>query len=69
MQRVTGGLLVINHGVLDAVDLGPDGDVAVLVAHVHVDDDGVNKQVDVISAFHELKSSNWLLTKYGVFHT
>ena len=66
MQSVTGGLLVINHGVLDAVDLGPDSDVAVLVAQVHIDNDGVNKQVDIIGAFHELKSLNWLLTKEGI---
>ena len=56
MERVAGALLVVNICVLDTVELHPDGDLAVLVTQVHVHDDGVNKQADVVSAVPELNS-------------
>ena len=56
VERVAGALLVVNICVLDTVELHPDGDLAVLVTQVHVHDDGVNKQADVVSAVPELNS-------------
>ena len=56
VERVAGALLVVNICVLDTVELHPDGDLAVLVTQVHVHDDGVYKQADVVSAVPELSS-------------
>ena len=56
VERVAGALLVVDVGVLDTVELHPDGHLAVLIAQVHVHDDGVNKQADVVSAVPELNS-------------
>ena len=56
VERFEGALLVVDVGVLETVELHPDGHLAVLVAQVHVHDDGVYEQADVVSAVPELNS-------------
>ena len=56
VERVAGALLLVDICVLDTVELHPDGELAVLVTQVHVHDDGVYKQADVVSAVPELSS-------------
>ena len=56
VERFEGALLVVNICVLDAVELHPDGHLAVLVAQVHVHDNGVYEQADVVCAVPELNS-------------
>ena len=68
MERVAGALLVVDVGVLETVELHPDGHLAVLVAQVHVHDDGVNKQTDVVSAVPELNSLSCKQTLYMHIH-
>ena len=66
VERFEGALLVVDVGVLDAVELHPDGHLAVLVTQVHVHDDGVYEQTDVVGAVPELHKQS-LITLYTSF--
>ena len=54
MQSVTGALLIINVCILNAVDLGTNSNVTVLITKIHVNYNSINKQLNIVSTLEKL---------------